>query len=205
MMRKWTLFLLIAASAFALYWFGFRKSDHKPKQPTMEPIKLSRHTAAFNQSVNDVVAHYLKLKDAFVEPDTAAIRIHTNSLLQSLAAIDSAELNKDTTLVFATVMQTIADIRMNATSLLNQTDITEMRRDFSSLSSIMYPGFFKAILYEGPTLYLINCPMAFNENEPANWISNSREIINPYLGKNHPKYHGGMLHCGEVKDSIIAQ
>ena len=204
-MKKWTLFLLIAASAFALYWFGFRKSDNTPKQPTMEPIKLSRHTAAFNQSVNDVVAHYLKLKDAFVEPDTTAIRIHTNSLLQSLAAIDSAELNKDTTLVFATVMQTLADIRMNASSLLNQTDITEMRRDFSSLSGVMYPGFFKAILYEGPTLYLINCPMAFNENEPANWISNSQEIINPYLGKNHPKHKGTMLHCGEVKDSIIAQ
>jgi hypothetical protein len=47
--------------------------------------------------------------------------------------------------------------------------------------------------------------MAFNENEPANWISNSQEIINPYLGKNHPKHKGTMLHCGEVKDSIIAQ
>jgi hypothetical protein len=204
-MKKSTLFLLIAASVFALYWFGFRKTNHGPKPPKMAPIKLSRHTAAFNQSVNNVVNNYLKVKDAFVQPDTVAIRIHTNSLLLSLAAIDSTVFNKDTTLVFATVMQTIADIRMNAISLLNQTDITEMRRDFSSLSSIMYPGFFKAILYEGPTLYLINCPMAFNENEPANWISNSREIINPYLGKNHPKYHGGMLHCGEVKDSIIAQ
>jgi hypothetical protein len=44
--------------------------------------------------------------------------------------------------------------------------------------------------------------MAFNDNETAFWLSNSREVVNPYLGKKHPKYASGMLHCGEVKDSI---
>jgi hypothetical protein len=44
--------------------------------------------------------------------------------------------------------------------------------------------------------------MAFNDNEAAYWLSNSREVVNPYLGKKHPKYSSGMLHCGEVKDSL---
>ena len=47
--------------------------------------------------------------------------------------------------------------------------------------------------------------MAINDSIPANWISNSQEILNPYLGKIHPEYKATMLHCGEVKDSIIAK
>ena len=43
--------------------------------------------------------------------------------------------------------------------------------------------------------------MAFGD-EVANWISNSSEIMNPYLGKKHAKYKDGMLHCGEVTDSL---
>ena len=69
----------------------------------------------------------------------------------------------------------------------------------------MYPSFFTAINYEGPTLYFENCPMAFGENNAANWISNSAEIVNPYMGKKHPQYKATMLGCGEVKDSIVAK
>ena len=47
--------------------------------------------------------------------------------------------------------------------------------------------------------------MAFGDDQAANWISNSTEIVNPYLGKRHPKYKAGMLHCGELKDSITAK
>ena len=42
------------------------------------------------------------------------------------------------------------------------------------------------------------------EDKGANWISNTPEIINPYLGKNHPEFKATMLHCGETKDSIKA-
>ena len=44
--------------------------------------------------------------------------------------------------------------------------------------------------------------MAFGEGKDASWLSNTEEIINPYLGKNHPEYKGTMLHCGEIKDTI---
>jgi hypothetical protein len=45
--------------------------------------------------------------------------------------------------------------------------------------------------------------MAFDGDKDANWISNSNEIVNPYLGKKDPKYKAGMLNCGEVKDSLV--
>ncbi len=65
----------------------------------------------------------------------------------------------------------------------------------------LYP-LLQAAQYQGNTVYQQMCPMAFNDNEAAYWLSNSREVVNPYLGKKHPKYSAGMLHCGEVKDSL---
>jgi len=43
-------------------------------------------------------------------------------------------------------------------------------------------------------LYVDFCPMALND-AGANWISNHKEISNPYFGKK-------MLDCGEVKETI---
>jgi hypothetical protein len=130
---------------------------------------------------------------------------HTSAFILALDAIDTMELKKQNPLIFETFSITKSDIKLNASSLLMQTDLTEKRKDFSTITSLMYPSFFKTIGYEGPILYLQECPMAFYDTVAANWISNSPEIVNPYLGKNHPVYKGGMLHCGELKDSIISK
>ena len=149
-----------------------------------------------------MVNAYLDVKNSFVENDSIRAKENTKLFISLLDSIPLQELKKDTAGIFETVKSNISDIKANALSLLMQTNITEMKRDFSMVTEMMYPSFFKAINYEGPSLYLENCPMAFGEDQPANWISNSNEIINPYLGKYHPEYKATMLHCGSVKDSI---
>ena len=148
---------------------------------------------------------YFDMKNAFVEADTARVKENCKKFIQLLDSIPVNELKKDTATIFETVKANVTDIRMNAGSLLKQTTITEMRQDFRMVSEVMYPSFFKAINYEGPKMYWQNCPMAFGEGKEANWISNTEEINNPYLGKNHPEFKATMLHCGEIKDSIQAQ
>ncbi|MBS1495846.1 MAG: DUF3347 domain-containing protein [Bacteroidetes bacterium] len=204
-MKKIILLIVVLLAAFSFYWFKLRSKSSGPQEPKPAPMLVKKHSDSFNKTINNVVANYLELKDAFVEADTAAVKSKVSAFLTSLNQVDTIELKKDTSLVFETVMATIGDIKSNAESLQKQTDITEMRRDFSSLTDVMYPTFFIAIKYEGPKLYLDNCPMAFSDSIPANWISSSAEIINPYLGKKHPKYHAGMLGCGEIKDSIEAK
>ena len=140
-----------------------------------------------------------------MDADTAKAKQNTTIFISLLDSINVDELKNDKAIVVESAKSSIADIRSNAVSLLAQTNITEMRQDFRMVTDMMYPGFFKMINYEGPRLYLENCPMAFGEDKDANWISNSAEIVNPYLGKNHPEYKGSMLHCGEVKDTIKAQ
>ena len=204
-MKKGLALIVVLLAAFCIYWFMFRKKGPSGPETKPEPIVLKKHSEAFNSSIDKAVNAYLAIKDAFVDADTAKAKQNTTIFISLLDSINVDELKNDKAIVVESTKSSIADIRSNAVSLLAQTNITEMRQDFRMVTDMMYPGFFKMINYEGPRLYLENCPMAFGEDKDANWISNSAEIVNPYLGKNHPEYKGSMLHCGEVKDTIKAQ
>lgn len=199
-MKKIIALFVLVLAAFSVYWFLLRTKDAAPKEVKQEALVVKKHTLAFNNAVDNVMNAYFQVKDAFVNGDTSMAKQHTRSFISLLDSIPVAEL--DSSMVSETAKANIEDIKANANSLLKQSNITEMRQDFRTVSDMLYPGFFKVINYEGPALYLQNCPMAFDGDKDANWISNSNEIVNPYLGKNHPKYKGTMLNCGEVKDSL---
>lgn len=201
-MKKIIAFVVCLLAGFSIYWFVLRTKDSKPKEAKQVAVVVKTHSDAFNTSVDNVMNAYFQMKDAFVDADTSMAKQHATLFIKLLDSIPLAELDKETAVVSATAKATIEDIKANANSLLQQQEITEMRLDFKTISDMLYPGFFKIINYEGPALYLQNCPMAFEDDKDANWVSNSNEIVNPYLGKNHPKYKGSMLHCGEVKDSL---
>lgn len=204
-MKKILALLVLILAALSVYWFVFRNASASGPDHKLAAITLKKHSEAFNKSVDETVKAYLSLKDAFVEADTVKVKQQVGAFITMLDSIPVADLKNDSSLVIESVKASIADIRSNAVSLLAQTNITEMRQDFNMITAMMYPGFFKAINYEGPKLYLQHCPMAFGEDKGADWISNSEEVINPYLGKKHPEYKDEMLHCGEVKDTIKAQ
>ena len=204
-MKKLFPFIWIIFGGLAIYFLFFNKKKNNVDDPKQQSIVLKKHSDAFNNSTDSVVKAYLDIKNAFVNADTAGAKAAARNFIVLIDRIPIDELKKDNATIFETVQSNIADIKSNATSLLDQTNITEMRKDFSAVSDMMYPSFFTTINYEGPKLYLQNCPMAFSDSISANWISNSAEIVNPYMGKNHPTYHAGMLACGSVKDSIVAK
>lgn len=204
-MKRLIILLVIVAAIVYAYFAFFKKKDDQPKQPKVDPIAVKTHSAAFNTAVDKAVTDYLSIKNAFVDADTTLAKAGARALIASLDSIPLAELDKDKVAVSATAKASIEDIKSNALSLLMQTDLTEMRKDFNMVTQMMYPSFFQAVNYEGEKLYLEHCPMAFDNDQGADWLSNSSEIVNPYLGKNHPKYKGTMLGCGEVKDSVFAK
>jgi len=203
-MLKKIIFVFIA---FLLLFFLYKFFNQKKSvvEISNQPMLLKKHSLAFNESIAALMIQYIAIKDAFVDADTTAVKSKTASFINLLNNIDTAELKHDTASVYETVVFTLNDIRSNALSLMSQKSIVEMRKDFSSMTDVMYPSLFYALNYEGPTLYLQNCPMAIDDSLPANWISNHAEVVNPYLGKNHPTYKSSMLHCGELKDSIVAK
>lgn len=201
-MKKIIALLILVLGGFIVYWFMLRTKESKPKDSKMTAIAVKQHSDSFNLSINNLMNAYMGIKEAFVSADTANAKKFTRSFIALLDGIPVKELEKDDTMIAQTANANITEIKANATSLLQQTDITQMRLDFRTLSDMLYPGFFKIINYEGPTMYLQNCPMAFDGDKDANWISNNSEVVNPYLGNNHPKFKATMLNCGEVKDSI---
>ena len=205
MARKIIIFVLIVLGLYVIYWFAFKRKEAHPESPKMASVTLKKHSEKFNQSIDSLVNAYLDIKNAFVNADTGLAKQATNNFITHLDNLPLNEIKTDTAMVLETVMANISDLKQNAQSILNQTSITEMRKDFSAVTEVMYPSFFIAINYEGPKLYFVNCPMAFDDSVSANWISNSAEIVNPYMGKNHPKYKSGMVKCGEVKDSVMGK
>ncbi len=202
-MKSIALILVFLLIGFGIYWFKFRTVDIV-EHTKAKPIISHLHSIVFNSSIDTMMNAYFQLKAAFVEADTLQAKNAAKKFLVTTDGIQLDELKKDSSGIAESAVMQLNDIKINAESLLKQTDITEMRQDFRMVSESIYP-LLKTVHYEGETLYWQNCPMAFGEGKEANWISNTEEIINPYLGKKNPEYKATMLHCGEVKDSIKAQ
>jgi len=199
---KKVLILLLFAGAFALYWFKFRGND-APEGPRQQPLTTKRHSDPFNKTIDSLLQQYFVLTEAFVNADSAAAKQQSMNLEAFINRMNVEELKKDTAGIYQTAVDQLASIKANLESMGRSQTITDMRHDLKDLSENLYP-LIKTIHYEGQKLYWQNCGMPFGENTSANWISNTPEIINPYLGKNHPEHQSDMLHCGDTQDSIIA-
>lgn len=205
-MKKLLLLLVVLLGlAYFGYKYFFKSESATPEVPKQAPISAVKHSEAFNKSVQSVIDSYLSVKDAFIEGDTLLVKKNARLFIKSLDSINIDELKKDSAAIVETAKASIGDIKANAQSLLQQTDITEMRRDFNMMTEMMYPAFFKNINYEGTKLFIHFSQNAFGEGQGATWLSNSSEILNPYFGKNHPQFKSSMLNNGEVKDSVMSQ
>lgn len=199
-MKKLIGLIVLIALIFGIWW-KFFKTEPTVNEPKPTPIQLSKHSDEFNENINNIVNGYLLIKDAFVNGDSIKAKAETIKLTVLLDSLKLIDIQKEGNGIFQSAQMQLEDMRVNSKTLIQEKNITEMRQDFRMLSESFFP-FLKIIHYEGPTLYWQNCPMAFDEDKEGSWISKTEEIVNPYLGKNHPKYKGTMLHCGEVKDSI---
>ena len=198
-MKSLLAIIFLAVILFGAWWLFFR-ADSADTEPQSNVVKTEEHSPQFNQSISNAMNSYLAMKDAFVDADTLKAKSEGQNFIVAVDSIKLNDFSSDNQIVTA-ARQEISDIKANAEAMLMDNNITEMRQDFRMISENLYP-FLKTIGYEGEKLYWQNCPMAFGENREGNWLSRTKEIINPYLGKNHPEYKSSMLNCGEIKDTI---
>ncbi len=187
---KRILVVFVVVVAILALWFLFFKPTHKPTtliQPQTTATK--KHSSEFDQQITALINSYMAMKNAFVDADTSEIKAKTANFIASADSLHLNELQEKDSSIYMAVQQNVSDIKANANPILEETDITEMRHDFSMVSENLYP-FLKTIGYEGEKLYWQNCPMAFGEDKPANWLSKTSTIYNPYLGKKAPPQSG---------------
>lgn len=141
---------------------------------------------------------YYGLRDALVEADT----LSADRAAAALRRVADS-LTRDSIYSAADAARSLGSLVAETDGFLGERGLEERRRAFSRMGDELQ-DFLRVSGYAASTVYVQRCPMAFNDTEEASWLSESREILNPYLGRRHPKYASGMLHCGELADSLGA-
>ena len=191
------LLLLIAG----YFWYAFKSGRKGSKRPKPVALVVSKHSDAFNQSVQELLDDYYNLSEAFVNWDTIAVTRYGNELKISLDSLKVEDLKVDTTGIYESVIEPLANSKNETANILSGASIDDKRVSFNRLSENLRLIFI-IVKYDQGKLYWQECPMAFGEGRSGNWLSKAEEVRNPYLGNKHPQYKDGMMGCGETKDVI---
>ena len=144
-------------------------------------------------TINDVVSHYLSLKNALTNDNASEAASAAKEIGESLAKVDESSLAPDQKKMYADIKD---DIKEHAEHIgANGSDIEHQREHFDLLSKDMID--LVNVTGSSLTLYKDFCPM-YNNKKGASWLSETKEIKNPYYGKGMPK-------CGIVKEEIKAK
>jgi hypothetical protein len=182
-------------------WKLINKSDNT-NDVHQQPIKVSKHSQAFNSSVKDMLDSYYDLTESFVNWDSISVSAKAGNLTSKVDNLKLDELAKDSNGIAETAKGFLSDGSNSLDSMKVHKGITSQREDLNSLTQNMY-DFLRVVKYDESKIYLQQCPMAFNnETEPGVWLSKIDSIRNPYMGLRHPHYGKGMIHCGETKDTL---
>ena len=201
-MKKFFAILGIILLLLAGYiWYTFKSGGKGPKGPKPVSLAVSKHSPAFNQSIQSLLDSYYSLSEGFVNWDTAAIVRYGHSLKTALDSLKVEELKVDTTGIYESALDPVANAKNETDNILKELSIDKKRTAFNLLSENLRLLFI-VVKYDQGKLYWQECPMAFGEGTTGNWLSKTDEVRNPYLGTKHPEYKDDMLHCGGPKDTI---
>jgi hypothetical protein len=141
------------------------------------------------QGMEQLYSNYFLLKDAFVNGNETDVFNYSGALYRTIKAIDMNSLKPK---VHAVWMKKMKDLEQDASSISNTKGIEKQRSYLNRLSANLY----ELMKVEKPKtiVYYDHCPMA-NEGKGANWLSQEREIKNPYYGN-------AMLKCGSTIETI---
>jgi len=165
--------------------FSSCKNETKETTPEVKTVETtqqkSAHTAgAISAEFDDaklqsVFTAYVALKTALVNTDAKKASAEASNLMTALANIGVEE----TTLKAAQNVVETDDVEVQRAAFVIITKEVEQMMEGAIASGVVYKQY---------------CPMAFN-NTGAYWLSESKEIRNPYFGDK-------MLKCGRIEAEI---
>ncbi|RYF85875.1 MAG: DUF3347 domain-containing protein [Chitinophagaceae bacterium] len=143
-----------------------------------------------NACVDEVVNAYLRLKNALTADNGNDAATAGKQLHEVMMILDNASFPADQKKVYDDVKEDIKEHALHIST--NAQKIAHQREHFDMLSKDMID--LVKVVKPSQALYRDHCPM-YNDNKGADWLSEVKEIKNPYLGKKMPD-------CGEVKEEI---
>ncbi len=141
-------------------------------------------------SIKEIVSNYLKLKNSLTKDDSKNAAAAGNAIVANLAALDANSLPAVQKKAFADVAD---DAKEHAEHIAANAGKIEHQREHFALLSKDVNDLVKTFGAK-QKLYQDYCPM-YNDGKGATWISETKEIKNPYYGSK-------MLTCGSVKKEL---
>ena len=141
-------------------------------------------------SIKEIVKHYLHIKNALTNDDAGEAANGAKAMDAGLSKVDKSFFTAEQKVIYD---QNEEELKEHAEHIeKNGDNIKHQRSHFSMLSEVIY-DLVKAF-GAGQPIYHDHCPM-YNENKGAMWLSETKEVKNPYFGAK-------MLTCGTVEEVI---
>ena len=140
--------------------------------------------------LTELYSHYTHLTFALSGDDDKEAVSAAKGILASFPKIDKNGFSDEQKKEFAELE---ASIREHAEHIADNAGNIDHQREHLDIMSADFYDLLKDFGTPKP-VYKIFCPM-FNDNKGTFWLSDSREVKNPYYGKE-------MLSCGEVQEEI---
>jgi len=168
---------------------GGTQTESQTATPETGTTQTTEETKG-NSSVKAIVNNYLQLKDALANDSGDEAAKSGEALASSFTNFDKSSLTDDQKKKYEEIAESATEhaehIGKNASNIVHQ------REHFDMLSKDVYD--IVKELGAGQTLYQAHCPM-YNNNKGASWLTASKEINNPYMGKE-------MSTCGTIQEEL---
>lgn len=140
--------------------------------------------------VNQVLDEYYTLKSALVDTDAEKAKSAGEKLASLFESFDVQIVQESLRSTYESIS---GKIHQHAEKVAQVEDIEIQRESFSDITAGVYE-MVKTFNANEEEVYYAYCPMAF-DNTGGYWLSDEKEIRNPYFGSK-------MLKCGSVKETI---
>lgn len=166
-------------------------STEQTSAPVTETIPSDNSTENPEQgNFSELYAHYQHLTFALSSDNDKEAANASKGMLEALSKIKSDGFSAEDKTTYEDIA---ADIKEHAEHISdNVGNIAHQREHLVILSKDFY-DIAKTFGTDKP-LYKVFCPM-YDDNKGAYWLSDSKEIKNPYYGAE-------MLTCGEVQEEL---
>ncbi|MGB3606676.1 efflux RND transporter periplasmic adaptor subunit [Psychroserpens sp.] len=151
-------------------------------QPSMK-LNLPQE---FQKEFQILLEPYLKLKDAFVASDANKVATISKAMFKTIQSIKTNGLEQ-------MELSHFNELKDMLQMISEEKNIEKQRAHFVTFNENIVAVISHLDILE-KELYVQKCPMA-NNNKGAVWLSDKKEIRNPYYGE-------AMLTCGEVKQTL---
>ena len=193
-------FIVILVTSFSIGFIACNNSENTKESTTTNADNTSQPTTTNSSveqknpnAVNDVISGYLSLKNALTNDNANEAASAAKGIGESLAKVDESALNVDQKKVYNDVKD---DIKEHAEHIAGSSSKIDHQREHFDLLSKDIIDLVNAV-GSTQTLYKDFCPM-YNNKKGAYWLSEAKEIKNPYYGSE-------MIKCGVVKEEIKAK